>query len=259
MGEDRVRLWLRSYDARATRHAHAGFHQVVLPVAGALRMEIGRSADAPCAGTVREGTGVLVPCGEPHRFSADGANRFVVMDLPDTALHPAGFPHDAVRRAVAAPFFAVGTGLRHLIHYLASETKDGPVDPGTAHHASGLLLDALSRSLTRPAAMPEPVARALDLLHRHYAEPIAVADLAHAAGLSVSRFHEVFRDATGRSPAAALTEIRLDRAVELLRGTDLPIAEVALAAGYSDQTALTRALRRRRGVTPAGLRRSGRS
>jgi len=69
----------------------------------------------------------------------------------------------------------------------------------------------------------------------------------------------VFRDATGRSPAAALTEIRLDRAVELLRGTDLPIAEVALAAGYSDQTALTRALRRRRGVTPAGLRRSGRS
>ena len=40
--------------------------------------------------------------------------------------------------------------------------------------------------------------------------------------------------------------------------TDRPIAELALAAGYADQNALTRAMRRATGSTPAAIRRAAR-
>ncbi|MFV7869548.1 helix-turn-helix transcriptional regulator, partial [Enterococcus faecium] len=86
-------------------------------------------------------------------------------------------------------------------------------------------------------------------------ETLTVADLAAEAGLSPSRLHAAFRAATGQGPAACLADLRLDRAVDLLGQGRLGIAEIALARGYVEQSALTRALRRRRGITPGQLRR----
>jgi transcriptional regulator GlxA family with amidase domain len=89
------------------------------------------------------------------------------------------------------------------------------------------------------------------------AEPIVarLAELARSAGMGLSRFHEEFRGEIGETPAERLAATRLDRAEDLLRETHLPIAEIALAVGFSDQSALTRSFRRRRGTTPAAVRR----
>ncbi|MGW4601410.1 helix-turn-helix domain-containing protein, partial [Streptomyces sp. NPDC004457] len=85
----------------------------------------------------------------------------------------------------------------------------------------------------------------------------AIADLAEAASLSPSQFTRQFRASTGRSPHQFLLALRLERACRLLRaGTD-PIAEVAVACGFSHQEHLTRVMRARLGTTPAALRRSG--
>ena len=70
----------------------------------------------------------------------------------------------------------------------------------------------------------------------------------------MSRFHATFRRETGDTPADRLAATRLDRAEDLLRETRLSIAEIALAVGFSDQSALTRSFRRRRGTTPAAFR-----
>jgi transcriptional regulator GlxA family with amidase domain len=94
-------------------------------------------------------------------------------------------------------------------------------------------------------------------MRERYAENLTVADLAEEAGLAASQFHALFRRATGATPARALAELRLDRAGELLCGTGLPIAEIALMVGFSDQSALTRCFRRRRGTTPERVRRGG--
>jgi transcriptional regulator GlxA family with amidase domain len=96
--------------------------------------------------------------------------------------------------------------------------------------------------------------RALAVIEERYAESLTVVDLARAAGMGVSRFHEQFRRETGHTPAEWLVATRLDRAEDLLRDTRLPIAEIALAVGFSDQSALTRSFRRRRGTTPAAFR-----
>lgn len=52
--------------------------------------------------------------------------------------------------------------------------------------------------------------------------------------------------------------MRLRCVRDALERTDRPIAELAVAAGYSDQNALTRAMRRAFGVTPAAWRRQSR-
>ena len=97
--------------------------------------------------------------------------------------------------------------------------------------------------------------RALAVMTSRYAERLTVAELAAAAGLASSQFHALFRRRTGKSPAEMLADLRLDSAGIMLRETALPIAEIALAVGFSDQSALTRCLKRRRATTPLALRR----
>ncbi len=91
--------------------------------------------------------------------------------------------------------------------------------------------------------------------------PLTVRDLAAAAHASAGHLLGLFRRHLGRAPMAHVAELRLERAMQALAQGDAPIAAVAAVAadcGYADQSALTRALKRRRGVTPAAYRRGRR-
>ena len=117
-------------------------------------------------------------------------------------------------------------------------------------HCAPLLIDAL-------VAERRPVSRLDPLLRRIEAAPgeaWPAARMAVEAGLSVSRLHAVFRAEHDRTPQAWLSDLRLRAVQDALAGTTTPIAQLALDAGYSDQTALTRALRRATGLTPAAYR-----
>ncbi|PWC34095.1 AraC family transcriptional regulator [Azospirillum sp. TSO35-2] len=233
----------RSYDGHERRHAHQ-HHQIVLPVAGGLDMEVGGAR-----GRVGDRQGVIVCDGTPHSFRSAGSNLFVVLDVP---LAGALVPQAALRSAEA--FFPIDPALDGLVRYLAAEAADRPLDPGMAHHAAGLLLRALETRRSAPVPASDPIERALALMTERCGEALTVAELAAAVGLAPSRFHERFRAHTGTTPARRLAELRLDRAEAMLRGGGLPLAEVALAVGFSDQSALTRSLRRRRGTTPGAVR-----
>ena len=100
--------------------------------------------------------------------------------------------------------------------------------------------------------------RATAFLQRHYAAPVTTAEIAAAAGVSPATLHRLFTAWHGRSPMRYLGGLRLARAKALLATTRKPVAEIALDCGYSEQSALTRALRREAGVTPAGYRRARR-
>ena len=90
------------------------------------------------------------------------------------------------------------------------------------------------------------------------AAPLTVRALAEAAHTSAGHLHQLCRRHLGRSPMAHVSELRLERAMDALARSTLPVAQIAQDCGYSDQTALTRALRRRHGVTPAAYRRGRR-
>ena len=85
---------------------------------------------------------------------------------------------------------------------------------------------------------------------------IRLSDMARECGLSVSHFTRTFRKSFGMSPCRWLLERRIDRSKELLVTSDLPIADIAIRSGYSDQTAFTRAFGRVVGDSPGRWRRA---
>jgi AraC-like DNA-binding protein len=98
--------------------------------------------------------------------------------------------------------------------------------------------------------------RAKDLADSRYFEPLTVADLARAAGLSPAHFSREFRRAFGESPHSYLLTRRLERAAALLRNTDRPVTEICFAVGWSSVGSFTASFRRIYGATPSAYRSS---
>jgi AraC family transcriptional regulator len=80
--------------------------------------------------------------------------------------------------------------------------------------------------------------------------PIAVADLARAAGVHPVHLARGYRRWFGVSPGTRLRARRLERAADLLMRGRAGIGEIALSAGFCDQSHLNRQFRMAYGVTP---------
>src|SRR5829696_9259617 len=96
--------------------------------------------------------------------------------------------------------------------------------------------------------------RARDLADARYAEPLAVDDLARAAGLSRAHFSREFRRAFGESPHAYLLTRRLERAAALLRATDRSVTEICFAVGLQSVGSFTSSFTRTYGLSPTAYR-----
>ncbi|CAB3794765.1 HTH-type transcriptional activator RhaS [Paraburkholderia caffeinitolerans] len=139
----------------------------------------------------------------------------------------------------------------------ASHALDAPQPDLLA--VEGALLDALSTLLTRHArtrearlesTANEPRVEIMKaLLAADLTEPLRVADLAQAVGLSPFHATRLFTQATGLPPHAWRTQLRLQRALGPLRA-GASVAEVAAASGFTDQSHFTRHFRRMFGVPP---------
>jgi AraC family transcriptional regulator len=121
----------------------------------------------------------------------------------------------------------------------------------------GLVLQLLAAVRRTRSAERHPapnVAKARDLLHARFMEPLGLQDLAEATGLHPVSVAQAFRKAHGVSAGAYQRRLRIEFACrELLRGRRT-LAEIALAAGFYDQSHFTRTFRRLVGTTPARYR-----
>jgi AraC-like DNA-binding protein len=96
--------------------------------------------------------------------------------------------------------------------------------------------------------------RAKDTADHRYQEPIGVADLAAAAGLSQAHFTREFAAAYGVTPHGYLLTRRLERAAALLRNTDHSVADVCMEVGLSSVGSFTTSFKRMFGRTPSDYR-----
>ncbi len=237
---ERTALHLRRYALDGHSHAHPHV-QVVVPLQGGMDMEIdGRG------GRIGDGRLAFVAPGAAHAQSAHGPNRFLVIDCAVEALGEARI--DQLRRRAFQPH---PPALRRLGEFIARGSATGAVPDALARHCLPLLLQALAG--TRPAlARLQPLC---DRIEASLGEAWPVERMARLAGLGTGRLHALFRREFDQTPQQWLTGQRLDTARRRLLETDQPIARIALDSGYSDQTALTRALRRETGLTPGAWRR----
>jgi len=106
----------------------------------------------------------------------------------------------------------------------------------------------------RGGVSPGAMRRLHEYVEAHLGEHIDLGVLAGIAGLSVFHFAREFKQSTGVTPHHYLVRKRVERARHMLAGTDFSLSEIALAAGFSDQSHLTRHFRRMLGTTPGEFR-----
>lgn len=110
------------------------------------------------------------------------------------------------------------------------------------------------RHVPHPTGSSTAAARSYALAHLD--APLDLATLARQARMSVRTFTRRFRDETGLSPAAWLTQQRVEHARLLLETTDLPVDVVARRAGFGTAVSLRAHLRAAVGVSPLAYRRT---
>ena len=90
----------------------------------------------------------------------------------------------------------------------------------------------------------------VDFILAHLSENLSLEILAGQVGFSAYHFARLFREATGESPHQFVLRQRIERAKQLLRETDMPIAAIAVESGFANQGHLTQAFKRYLNLTP---------
>ncbi|HCA10931.1 MAG TPA: AraC family transcriptional regulator [Marinobacter adhaerens] len=240
--------------AHQHRHEH---HQIVIGVRGEAELSV-------------DGTGArldtwracFVPTEAQHDFCGSHSNHVLVINLdPLTPAFntPAHADYERMMRVFEKPrTLQMDSRLQGFVQFTATEFDRAPKNATLQQHLATSILYCMAdriaggqtQSPDRNPVSPEVVrSYILNNLHRK----ITVEEMAGKACLSVSRFHEVFRDAAGITPHQFLLQTRLEQASELLVSTSLSVSEISYRTGFSSQSALTNALRKYKGTTPSRL------
>ena len=93
--------------------------------------------------------------------------------------------------------------------------------------------------------------RARDRMDAASHEAWPVARLARVSGVSEAHFARAFKQSQGTTPHEYLVDRRVAHACALLRETDTPLSEIALASGFADQSHFARQFKKRVGISPS--------
>ena len=196
---------------------------------------------------------IFVPAGTTHRnYPRTLSTRILTISVSDSQIEQA---RDYVSLPETESEFRDGeTGF--LATRLEMEcSRWHSASPLTA---AGLCLELLGATAKRTATderkPPRWLQAAREMLRERCCETLSIAEVAKVAGVHPIHLTRTFRKFFGCTPGDYLRQCRIDQAVRLLRLGDKPIAEIALECGFGDQSQLTKAFRRRLGITPAQLR-----
>jgi AraC family transcriptional regulator len=158
--------------------------------------------------------------------------------------------------------------LEQLAIAIANSLREGTAE-------DGLYIDTLAQMIaahlarhhsthSKPSRMPPPpkiagwrMRRLVEYIEENLGGDLSLQRMAAEVDVSPLYLARAFKAAVGQSPHRYVLERRLERAKELLRGTDTPIVEVALGVGFSSQSHLSNWFLRQVGVSPAVYRRQG--
>lgn len=118
---------------------------------------------------------------------------------------------------------------------------------------------ALEQQRTLVSPTRRLVRRAMGFIHEQYAEPLTREQIAAHVNISPDYLTDCFRQEVGVTPMVYLNRYRLKQARDLLENSDMKIAQIALAVGFSESAHFTRMFQREVGVTPRAWRQGHRA
>ncbi len=102
------------------------------------------------------------------------------------------------------------------------------------------------------------IKEAFAYIEQNFQNDITVEDIAASCGLNRSYFGKIFHENTGKSPQTFLISYRMTKAAELLKLTDLSVADIGNAVGYPNQLHFSRAFKNVYGIPPRQWRNENR-
>lgn len=232
-------------------HAHESA-LVTLVMDGALTEERGHRRSL-----CEKGSLIFHPTAEPHahRFS-DAGGRCFVLQFGSTWL-------DRMRSFGLAeprsPIDLRGSRANWLAGHVYREFRSADAAAGLAIEGFALaLLGEIARVRTRSESRAKPpwLVRAVDLLHANLAGAPALGEIAAAVGIHPAHLSRTFHQHFGCTMSEYVRRRRVELARRELVETRRPLAEIAYAAGFSDQAHFSRVFKQITGTTPGAYRRA---
>ena len=203
----------------------------------------------------RPGTVTFSPAGAEHCniFSGAASHCFTIDVAPEwmNQFH-------ACELGLRDPFDCNGGTPGTLAARLLQECRAH--DAATTLVVEGLVLELIGEAarqtwLETETKISPAIRRVRELLAEHFLEPLTLADIGTAVGRHPVYLASSFRAAYGQTIGEFVRSLRVARASRDLTESDLPLAEVALAAGFPNQSHFTRVFKQATGLTPAMFRR----
>jgi AraC family transcriptional regulator len=211
------------------------------------------------------GEAIIVPSGVPTFWHSESSRDNIHVDLDpawlqrmvgngEVRLRSCFGQHDQVLSGLASALFAS----LHNNSSLQPSFADGIAQSLAAH-----LLEHYSQPDPGRHSVAALTRRELDLItavvRRDLQQPWPVQRMADVVGLSSFHFSRAFKAASGQSPHAYVTSLRMGEALRLVRSTSRPIFDIALDTGYASAAHFSQTFRRHWGVTPLMARTSERA
>lgn len=246
---------LRVTEARFAAHhfleSHAHSRPVVAVIlAGSWEEQLGSRVHHCLPGTLQ-----VEPPEECHtnRFHDAGARVLVIEPDPDQETL-----FSACHAFLTEPSCFDDPGLHAMANRLALEVNNP--DNLSTLAVEGIAVDLLAsaarlRDQRRDAGAPPAwLLSVQERLHAEFVQPPRLEELARVAGVHPMHLTRGFRRLTGMSVGGYVRRLRLEWCADRLVHSSLPLSEIALRAGYSDQSHFTREFHRWSGLTPRGYR-----
>lgn len=104
--------------------------------------------------------------------------------------------------------------------------------------------------------LPESIRKVCDYIEENYNKQIQLDDIAEHCGYSRYHLSHLFSDAAGFTVFSYLLEVRMKKAKELLRGSNLSIKEISGVIGFSDQNYFSNVFKKQTGLSPMDFRKN---
>jgi len=205
------------------------------------------NAPQPC------GPGALIynPPGTTHRdrFQRVESGKFLHISIPDEITQSLDLPKAPTRLESHETLGFARAIARECLTW----------DERSPELAEGLCLELLADTgqpdePPRFGSVPAWLTQAQELLTESCAESVSITKVARTVGVHPAHLARNFSRFFKRSPGEHLRRSRVAKAAELLLETNLPLAEIALASGFTDQSHFTHLFKRQTGLSPAQYR-----
>lgn len=206
----------------------------------------------------------IVPPGVPRVWETESATVKLSMYLSPILMHSAAqaMGVDLDRVAIPPQLHVRDPRIEHIGWAVKAELESS--EPVGRLYGESLGLALASHLLGSCASASDAprweriskrrLKRVIDFIHEHVSTELSLAKLAELAEMSPSYFKTVFKESMGVPVHQYVIRMRVEYATTLIARNALELSQVALQAGFANQSHMTRCMKRLTGLTPASLR-----